>query len=759
MVRLLAFSLFLSAALVFWVQPMFGKMVLPLLGGAPSVWNTCLVFFQAALLVGYLYAHAQTRLRFLRHRMLMHLTLLAAALVVLPVHVPSGWTPPTESNPIPWLLALLSISVGLPFVLVSASAPLLQNWFAESGRPGSRDPYFLYAASNAGSLVGLLGYPVLIEPRLTLSHQAWLWTGGYALLLLCFLATSAALWRSPRTIAASSEAGDADDRPQWRMRWTWVILAAVPSSLFQGVTTHITTDLAAVPLLWVLPLAVYLISFILVFARRPLLPQWLMINSLVVSLPLLILLVYWLRIWSLWIMLPANLIVLFFTAMVCHGELVRLRPPASRLTEFYLWMSVGGMLGGIFNALIAPVVFDRLVEYPLALVAAGLLVPARSDAARSRHIFVWDAAYPSLLLAVLAGGVWLAERQFSLAVNPWEYTMVGVVAAVIVASFRSRPVRYGLGLAALVIAGVYVGIAMNASDEKRLYVGRSFFGIVKVELGQSLNRVKLVHGNTVHGTQNRGPGLTRYPTAYFSRRGPLGNVFTCFPGPREGRRVGVVGLGAGTTACYARSGEHWVFYEIDPLVRDVARDTRLFTYLADCPAAVGIVMGDARLSLLREPDASFDLMILDAFSSDAIPLHLLTREAVDLYFRKLKPSGILAFHISNNYARLDGVLRNIALVQGLCGAAKNQSSTDIPPGDLRLGVNPSIWAVLARSESSLTCLENMPGWKRFSTTWPQEPVERAWTDDYSNIFQCLTLWSRGKSATHGKEPQQREGSD
>ncbi|MBI5570581.1 MAG: fused MFS/spermidine synthase [Desulfomonile tiedjei] len=725
---LFSLTLFLSAALVFWVQPMFGKRILPLLGGTPGVWNTCLVFFQASLLLGYLYAHAQQRYLSLHKQVLTHLILLSIGLIALPIGVPQGWIPPVTDNPVPWLLILLVTALGLPCTLLSATAPLLQSWFSRSLDRDAGDPYFLYVASNIGSLVGLLGYPFAIEANVSLVKQALAWSGGYILLLVLVAVGGLLLFH--RGLRPPLHAENDSPAPSSALRLRWLLLAAVPSSLLQSVTSHVTLDLASVPLLWVLPLTVYLVSFILVFARRQWIPHDLMVGIHVAVLTLLVILVFFVGTRHVLVALPLNIAVLFSTAMVLHGELVRLRPSAGHLTEFYLWLALGGVVGGFLCGIVAPMVFSSLAEYPLSLILAAIMTPAVKT---GKDRFSWrpaDLATPLVLVLLTGCGVWAAQT--------WGDAPVGSIyrAAVIVpAGFAvwwfsvRRRVQLGILITALVVTGVLLPLTGGQTINQQ----RNFFGLLKVVKDEPRGLTVLLHGTTIHGSQFMYPEAFREPTSYFYRGGPVGDVFSCLHEDPRGLRVGVAGLGTGTMSCYARPQDTWYFYEIDPAVARVARDEGYFTYLYECPARVEIVLGDARLSMAYAPPGFFDVIVLDAFSSDSIPIHLLTREALALYLAKLAPSGLLVAHISNRYLDLRPVLSDLAHDAGLVGGVRTE---DLSAADqLAFGASGSTWAVLARSWKDLSCVAKNHEWKNMLVGKRNPP----WTDDYSSIFRCLKI--------------------
>jgi len=736
-------SMFVSATLLFLVEPMLAKMALPLLGGTPAVWNTCLVFFQAMLLAGYLYAYATTKWLNRRAQILLHISLALTPLAVLPLHIPAGWEPPSQSSPVLWILGMLAVTVGLPFFLLSASTPILQRWFSQSGHKSANDPYFLYAASNAGSLVGLLGYPLILEPTLRLSTQSHLWSYGYAVFFAMTVACGLLVWSTNPAIPAplatpTQQTSEAEPNFYWRQRLRWIALAFVPSSLMIGVTTQLTTDVPAIPLFWVLPLAFYLLSFILVFARRPPISH----NWLIQRLPFLILIALIPTVCKtklpLLALIAIYLVTLFAVALVCHGELARSRPPVSRLTEFYLWMSVGGVIGGIFNSLLAPLIFSSVVEFPLVLVFAALLrlpidikpLPPDKAATAMRNDWLLPIALGGCMVAVIGGLAHAGLRPGRpLVILIFGYSMLWCL------SFGKRPLRFAAGLVAILLAGsLYTG-----PFGQILHTERSFFGVSRVTNDPTGRLRNLFHGGTNHGIQNLNPATSREPLAYYTTSGPAGTILRALQGktlidnsgqPRKPDWA-VVGLGAGAMACYLQPGESLTYYEIDPTVKRIASDPRYFTFLSQCAPNAQIVLGDARLKLRAARDGSYDLIVLDAFSGDSIPMHLVTREAFALYVRKLAPGGMLAFHISNLYLRLDPTLGALAQDAGLvCLMADD---TGIPQQLIDAGKFPSKWMVMARSQADFGALGTDPRWKT-TVVPPGTPV---WTDDYSNLLRVI----------------------
>jgi hypothetical protein len=732
-------TLFLSASLLFWVQPMIAKMLLPLLGGAPAVWNTCLVFFQAMLLGGYAYAHfVSTRLS-IPTQMTAHFCLLVVSALMLPFGVSEELTRSLspDGHPFLWLLSTLFLLIGLPFFLVASTGPLLQKWFSQTGQATAGDPYFLYSASNLGSLLALLAYPVLLEPHLRLPQQSRLWAVGYAAMTVCILGCGGAAWRarrwSPESGAAA--AGDAGQDTHWlearlgetispSHRVRWLALAFIPSSLMLGVTSYLATDIASIPLLWIIPLSIYLLSFILVFARRRIFPtswlQWL--------LPPVALGVVF-QILSrgthpVWLVILMHLFFLFLAAMLCHGRLARERPPTRHLTEFYLWISLGGVFGGVFNSLLAPSLFRTVIEYPLAIVLACLLRSAPEPADLRPAPRALDIGLPILLGVFTACLAILVPFAGLHSVNLRNAVIVGLP-AVACFTFVDRPIRFGLGLGGILIGGwFYLG-----PHGKTLHVERNFFGVARVTLNQAGTLRYLVHGNTLHGQQFVDPVRQCEPLAYYHRSGPLGEIFNSLQKSSDSSRVAVVGLGAGATACYAQPKEQWTFYEIDPIIIRIARNTNYFSYLQHCAKTeVRVVVGDARLRMSEAPAGHFGLIVLDAFSSDSIPVHLLTREALELYLSKLADGGLLVFHISNRYLDLEPVLADLASQAKL--TSRHWDDWNVSPEESANGKEESHWVLMARHEGDLGYLVKRAQWLPLEGRLPPE----VWTDDFSNLL-------------------------
>lgn len=726
MTALYTATIFVSAFLLFLIQPLFARMVLPLLGGSPSVWNTALVFYQGALLLGYGYAHLSGRLT-VRNQILVQGVLVLLPLAVLPIAVRSG-DPVGGASPVLWLLGAMAVSVGLPFFVVSSTSPLLQRWYAATGAKGAADPYFLYAASNVGSMIALLGYPLLMEPRLRLVQQSEFWTFGYVLYALLVLSCGLRLWKTPGALAwqpprLADEEGRLAPPSAWR-RVRWVLLAFVPSSLMISATTYMSTDIAAIPLLWVIPLALYLSTFILVFARRPLIPHKWMVALLP---PMLVALMLALAIpitkplaW----MFGLHLATFFVAAMVCHGEMAKDRPSVRYLTEFFLLMSVGGVLGGLFNAILAPTLFNSILEYPITLLLACLLLPTRSseDGGKSPKAITLDFVGP--ITAVTLAVILVKYQESTHVMFGWEaWSTMFAAPALVALLFVKRPWRF-----ALAVLGLYgVGVWQQNTIGRLLYEQRGFFGVIRVREDGAGEYRRLLHGTTMHGIQAIDPEKAKKPLSYYHPTGPVGQVFETFD--LEGKNIAAVGLGVGSLAGYGKPGQRWRFYEIDPEIERAARNPKFFTYLRDCPADLEVILGDARLSLATSP-LEYQVIVLDAYSSDSVPIHLLTREALQMYLSKLAPGGILAFHISNRHLDLEPVLGRLAKDAGLFTLTRHDLTT---PEERQEQKSSSTWTLMARSPHDLHDIAADYRWEQTAVD-PEVPL---WTDDYSSVLSVL----------------------
>ena len=717
-------TIFIGSFLLFLVQPMIARMALPRLGGAPSVWNSAMLVYQGLLLAGYAYAHWLGRFHApLQGR--IHLALLVLAGLTLPIGLTAAM-PPADANPFLWVPWLLLVSVGPLFFAVSAQAPLLQRWFALTN---SRDPYPLYAASNLGSFGGLIAYPLVVEPLVPVGQQRWLWSAGYALLALLVLWCALRLPKASATRAARTAAGP---KPGWRAIGHWTLLAAVPSGLILSTTLHITTDIIAMPLLWVLPLGAYLLSFTVAFAAR----RW-AAKAITQIAPLILLFACFATFmdqhWPSAVVCAVAIINLFAISVALHSRLFETRPPAEHLTLFYLVMSVGGALGGLFCALAAPLIFDWTYEHLLLLIAAALLMASRSPFESFIRLWTGDGLARGVTIAGIALVALLALGARGIAgIEPGAADRYFILAILGIAIFAigNRPL-FAAAVAALLLAtGGWERLDYSATPGK---MTRSFFGIYSIRPGANHSRL-LVHGTTIHGIQNLGsPERERMTASYYALGSGVGLALQSTPklfGPQA--RVAIVGLGTGTLACYAQPGQSWTFYEIDPAVVTIARDPRRFNFLSRCKPDARIKIGDARLLIEREPAAVADVLVVDAFSSDAVPMHLLTREAFADYRRLLAPNGLLLVHISNRYLELKPVVA-AAAASGKwqawmrvyrpdeAGAKRNETGSD--------------WIAMSASPDTTYRLVEASGeeW----TTLPLRPGFAAWTDDYASVLPLI----------------------
>jgi spermidine synthase len=696
-------------------------MLLPRLGGTPAVWNTCMLFFQILLLAGYSYVLVTTSWMEARKQAVLHTVLLLLSCLYLPLTLTGNAGDISEHHyPALWLFAYLLSAIGLPIFLISTTSPLLQKWFTHTGH---EDPYFLFAVSNAGSLLALISYPVLLEPNLKLSRQTHIWAVAYVVFLVLSLGCMLVLWKSSRAERVSESKDLQKPSISLKQRLYWILLAFIPASLLFGVTTYITTEIAPTPLLWTIPLALYLVTFVLAFAGKHLLPAPIA-NAALGALALLLTLVLAANATE-----PTTAIVLlhlcffFVAATICHNKLAGDRPSAARLADFYLCVAIGGMLGGLFNTLIAPIAFNTIIEYPLAIVLACLVVREnnQNDSSVDR---LFDVIWPAIIGALIIALVFIVKGT-DLSPVVAVAIIFGAPLVIINHRFRTRPVRFALALGAVMLGSVVYSETQN----RTLHVERNFFGTLSVKLDHESGTRILYHGNTIHGRQFINPVYQTEPLSYFHREGPLGLIFDAFNANAASPNVAVVGLGTGSMLCYSFAGQRWTFYEINPVVVRLARTPEYFTYLEKCAAAyTDIVVGDARLKLQNAPDQLYGLIVLDAFNSDAIPVHLLTQEAIDLYMSKLATGGMLAFHISNRSLRLDGVLADLAEHNG----AMSLSFADGEFDPVR-GKDPSEWLVMARNSPAFDSLAQDPRWRVVQGRIDAD----VWTDDFSNILRVF----------------------
>ncbi len=719
-------SIFLSAFLLFLVQPLVTRMLLPVYGGSPAVWNTALVFFQVLLLAGYLYAFLLSRLRSIPAAVLLHGAVLLLPLFALPPALTAGMSSgvATSAWPAARLLLALGVLVAAPFFALSSNSSLVQWWWSRSGFRGSQDPYWLYGASNFGSLLALLAYPFLLEPAFGVVQQSAFWSVGYGVFVLLTLAVMLSAIRRQRSPAAHSDSHGIDHTapalksagqvPRRRVAF-WVFRSAVGSSLLLSVTTQITTDLAPTPLLWVVPLALFLLTFILAFSWTERLHRRWLVAAVVVVLSASVGLLVARGRPPFQITLSISLATLFFGALLCHRDLAASRPRTTHLTAFYLWISFGGALGGTLNGLVAPLLFDSVAEHPLTLMALALLLYVDPTTDRL------SPYRPNWRVGVLAGLGLVTPLLPSLQTvggQSWILAVLGVTGLWALACAR----YVGLVGITVWIAGALV--LANVADAGTLIDReRSFFGVISVR--DEGHTIEMLHGTTIHGGQSKDPALRRTPWAYYHPAGPLGSLVLDAP---ESARIGILGLGTGGMAVLGKPGQRITYFEIDPLVERMAREH--FTYLDDSPAQVDIVLGDGRLELEGVPDGSFDLLFVDAFSSDFIPIHLLTDEAIDLYVRKARPEALIVFHISNRHADLRGVLRGHGEARGRAVAYADFTPTREAAQD---GATRAVVAALSTRDGTIEALTRSPLWNRYAAD--VEPVR--WTDDHSNLLSVL----------------------
>ncbi|WP_417432638.1 fused MFS/spermidine synthase [Kiloniella sp.] len=743
-----------SAFLLFLIQPMFTKLVLPLLGGAPAVWNTAMIFFQSMLLAGYLYAHFLSSTFRLKNQLIIHLLLMAVALLFLPIAIPAEHNTPSEGWPSLWLLSLFSLAIGLPFFIVSANAPLLQDWFRSSGDTEAHDPYFLYAASNVGSITALVAYPLFIEIQFGLKTQTWLWSYGFIALLLLIFTCGIALRPNRKSLEISEQQKETNDdhtTPSLKSYIKWIILAFVPSALLLSVTNKITTDLLSTPLLWVFPLILYLLTFVIVFSRRPIIPH--RFTEKLAPYCLILIIFFNVSVTHANTVLYfalGNLFCFFILALYFHGLLAATRPHAKYLTNFYIAMSFGGVLGGIFIGLIAPIAFTDIYEYVILLVVAAFLMPTKTTTLvaiiKSRIGAKAQSYRADIIFSLCLIGLLLIGREVG--TESVGSKLVSVVVLTLFLLIMLEGVGRPLRLALTVTIGLFIIPFLLGSHRDILFQERSFFGVYAVketitneENKNSSAQVAHIakHGTTIHGIQVKG---SLEPQSYYHQESGLGKLFEAYnTNDEKVQSIGAIGLGAGTAICYRQAGQNWTFFEIDPLVETMARNPKFFSYMQECAQETEVIIGDARLSLKNIPDASYDLLIADAFSSDAIPLHLMTKEAFDLYKKKVKDNGIIILHISNRYFDLEHVVAATAKASGLTSRMYNytRQERDVTEHPLRYSAT---WVALAQNVETLNDLipitnqtgnKALRGWSELSVKETDEP----WTDDYSNVLSAL----------------------
>jgi hypothetical protein len=720
-------AVFLSALLLFGVQPMFTRMVLPRLGGSPSVWSVAMVFFQSMLLAGYAYAHVLTTLRHRYVPVAIHLALLLAAAFTLPLGIAPGWgAPPVTDIAALWLLGLFAVSIGLPFFALSASNPLLQAWFVRTGHRDAHDPYFLYAASNVGSFLALLAYPALFEPVFTLQAQNGMWSFGFVLLILLVTCCAVLMLKAPQRRTPEPRRNKTTPRPTWPAIGRWVFVSAVPSALLVAVTAYISTDIGAAPLLWVIPLSLYLLTWVLVFRRRPLIPHRIALLLQPFAVATIVALLFYTTWIPIFFNLGGHLLAFFVIALACHGELARTRPPARDLTTLYVSLSFGGMLGGLFAGLIAPYAFSWVAEYPILAVLAVLCRPFSQEIWKPFDRWLWPLSpsqwaqsdrwfWPAatvvaiFLLAPGFGGAPLDGDDTLLT------TAVLALAGISIVLFRDPP------KSALAVAIALIAIRIYPIGESQIVTVRSFFGVHKIyDTDDGRFRI-LKHGSTIHGAQtleeDGKPAGRPTPITYYHDGSAINQVIQSVRARKHGPlRVAVIGLGSGSLAC-----------RIEPGARDQ------FSFVSSCAPDLPIVLGDARVTFAHEPDRAYDLIVVDAYSSDAIPVHLATAEAMALYKSKLAAHGVVLMHVSNRHLELKSVVEGIAAANGLKTWIWSSESEETDDANY---IFASDVAIAAADGDDIGELK----WNKLWVLTPHDPLVRTWTDDYSNIAGAL--WRR-----------------
>ena len=710
-------AVFLSALLLFGVQPMFSRMVLPQLGGSPSVWSVAMVFFQSMLLAGYAYAHFLMGTQNRRLAVAVHLALLTGAMFTLPLSIADWGTPPASGTAF-WLLGLFTVSIGLPFFALAANNPLLQTWFVRTGHREAHDPYFLYAASNIGSFLALLSYPLLLEPAFTLHTQGWLWSGGFVLLVALIAGCGAVMLRSGADAALGPQTQPAGVKPGWLTTGRWILVSTVPSGLLVAVTAHISTELTSAPLLWVMPLSLYLLTWVLVFQRKPALSHELVLSLQPFAVAGVVALLYLGNRVPMVPSLIGHLFAFFIITLGCHGELARTRPAPAYLSSFYVSLSFGGMVGGLFAGLLAPYMFSWIAEYPILVALAALCRPWTP--LQRNEAWFWLAASIAGALIVFA---FLPVNGTEATVSQLDMVVLGLAALSVLFMVLMRDARKS---AAIVVLALIVTHTQHSGQTSI----RSFFGVNVVFDYDKRLRI-LRHGSTIHGAEELVDGKPvsgrPKPLTYYHDGAPITKAIEAVRARKAGPlRVAVIGLGAGALACRIMPNETWRFFEIDPTVIDIARDPKYFTFVSTCAPNLPIVLGDARLTMTTEPAGFYDVIVVDAYSSDAIPVHLATREAMAIYKSRLAPHGVVVMHISNRHLELESVATGIAAANGMQTWLWNDPKFGTNILEL---ISPSYVAVAAERAEDVGTIATSERW----TLNPPDPGQRIWTDDYSNI--------------------------
>lgn len=729
-------TLLLSATLLFSVQPMFSKMILPMLGGTPQVWNTAMLFFQACLLGGYGYAHLTSRFLKPQIQAILHIALLLIFTIILPLAIPAGWEPSLQNDPTFWQLSVMAMVVGGPFLVVSGSAPMLQHWFASSGHKDAENPYFLYGASNLGSMAALFCYPTIIEPLFGLDEQSKLWMYGYFGLIILTNLCVILIWKNAKSLHSKSNTEiKISTKITSKQRLKWIALSFVPSSLMLGVTTYITTDIATVPLFWIIPFALYVSTFIIVFARRQILSEkniMLLCGLAVVFLSFQMIAFKDALIFTPLILVAIHVTVFFIIALACHFDLAQSKPSSEHLTEFYFFMSLGGVMGGFFNAIIAPNFFILPIEYALVLAIAMILRYSTTQTGLYELKKINPAFYLwAIAIAIMCySGFFFIDQKFFVA-----RLLLSLITSSIMIYYIKDRWRFGIiASIVMIISPIGMPISMLNTD-KVLKRDRNFFGVHKI-IETDKERI-LVNGVTNHGTQPKDPTFSKVRISYYSSESPLTDIFNYLDQNKQPQVIGALGLGIGVMTCYSHPDRYFQYFEIDKDIADIAENPKYFTYLSGCGSKYDIVIGDGRLEIAKQADKKYDAIVIDVFSSDNIPVHIMTADAIKMYMRKIKENGIIVFHISNRYLDLEPVFTEIGrtLEIPLYGKITYKST---PIGDTGINSYQTHFVAFTHSPEIISYLEKSgwtPGFTRNNV--------RAWTDTYSNIVSVFGNYTGG----------------
>ncbi|GHA42793.1 hypothetical protein GCM10008927_04140 [Amylibacter ulvae] len=709
-------TIFLSAGLLFFVQPLFAKLVLPFVGGSSSVWTTAMLFFQTVLLLGYIYAHLSTKYLSVFWQIALHIGLWAVALLFVPLSVKSNWIADTSTISTTNTLLIFATGVGLPFAVLSANAPLIQKWYSRSGGPSADDPYFLYSASNLGSLIALLAFPLIGEPLLGARMIGLIWAAGFVILGGMLFWSGRLARQNNIVISKSVDAAPLGAAPNNLQRLYWIILAAIPSSLMLAVTSKISADIGSFPLVWIIPLALYLVSFIIAFSGKRFISQQ---RQAVLIPACLIFLLFATRIEGIsavgWTNFTILIATFFVLAIIAHKRLYDARPSENHLTQFYIFMSLGGAMGGFFNSIIATHMFNDIHEVPIVIAAASILIwtgktkPTQNDFIRA-IIFAVIAISVALLLPSLIRGT-LAQP------NLIAVTFVGFLLIFIL---KNKEWQTAISLA------LFILVTYFATQSNHIYQSRSVFGVHRILEEDGIR--KYLNGTTLHGAERISEHGTRpTPLTYYHPNGPMGRIMQAAQTP-DTTSIGIVGLGVGSLTCYRQDHQKWDLYEIDPVVDDIARDPKLFNFMDQCAPDIPTHIGDARLVLAKQAPKNFDILLIDAFSSDAIPVHLITKEAIELYLSHMNDNGVLVMHISNRYFALQKPLSKIASELGLIALGTNH----IPETKDDNADQASAVTVFARNQIAINRFIKDDKWRPLISNY-----RHLWTDDYSNLLSTL----------------------